>query len=111
MKLSEKQRAFGRDITKLFEEINHRGMSFTFGEAFRSEEQAAIYAESGKGIQNSLHCKRLAIDINLFDANGKFLSTTEDHRELGTYWESLDPMNSWGGNFKRKDGCHYQRNE
>jgi len=52
----------------------------------------------------SLHCKRLAVDINLFHA-GEYLTTTKAHRKFGIYWESLG--GSWGGRFKRRDGNHY----
>jgi len=56
------------------------------------------------GEKNSLHKKCLAIDLELFKGP-KYLQKTEDHRELGEFWESLDPENSWGGHFK--DGNHY----
>jgi hypothetical protein len=53
---------------------------------------------------NSLHYDKLAIDLNLFK-NGVYLDKTEDHRELGEYWESIG--GSWGGRFKSRDGNHY----
>jgi len=43
-------------------------------------------------------------DFNLFK-DGVFLQGTEDHRPLGEYWESLDPLCRWGGRFN--DGNHY----
>ncbi len=55
--------------------------------------------------ENSLHYRRLAIDLNLFK-DGEWLKKTEDHKELGTYWESLDPKCRWGGRFQ--DGNHYE---
>lgn len=58
-----------------------------------------------RGSKDSLHCQRLARDYNLF-RDGKYLSTTEDHRVLGRYWESLHPLNRWGGRFN--DGNHYE---
>ncbi|AXK61203.1 hypothetical protein C0J27_04205 [Candidatus Chromulinivorax destructor] len=85
--------------------------NFTFGETMRTKEQAELYAQQGKGIKNSLHCKRLAIDINLFNPQGEFLSKSEDHTLFGEYWESLSPFNRWGGRFIRVDGNHYERNE
>jgi hypothetical protein len=53
---------------------------------------------------SSNHKQRLAIDFNLFK-DGVFLQGTEDHRPLGEYWESLDPLCRWGGRFN--DGNHY----
>lgn len=117
MKLSEIQQLFARDVVKLLQHIEDKGYKYTFGETYRTPEQAEIYAKEGKGIKNSLHCQRLAIDINLFDADGKFLEHEQDHREFGIYWEFMNPMNRWGGKFKDKDGKpfpdanHYERNE
>jgi len=52
-----------------------------------------------------MHLKKCAADIYF---------TKEDHlvfpQELGDYWESLDHLNKWGGNWKNfKDKPHYQR--
>jgi len=107
MKLSQQQQEFAKDIAKLIQFIFSSGYSCTLGEAFRTDEQAEIYAKKGSGIKNSLHCQRLAIDLNLFSPNGEFLGATEDHRKFGDYWEGLDTCNKWGGRFN--DGNHYQR--
>jgi len=53
-----------------------------------------------------LHPLRLAQDLNLF-RKGVWLTRTEDHRELGEWWERLDPVCRWGGRFSRPDGNHY----
>lgn len=112
MRMSEIQQFFARDIVRLLLEMEKQGFKYTFGEAMRSPEQAEIYAKSGKGICNSLHCQRLAIDINLFNEKGEFLDKSSDHAPFGKFWESLNPTNRWGGNFKeRADGNHYERND
>ena len=112
MLLSELQRLFARDTVLLFQYINEEGYSFTYGETMRSPEQAEIYAKSGKGIINSLHCKRLAIDINLFNEKGEYLDSSEAYLKFGCFWERLNPTNRWGGNFKsRPDGNHFERNQ
>lgn len=111
MKLSQLQQLFARDVVTLMKYMESKGFGYTFGEAMRSAEQAAIYAKEGKGIKDSLHCKRLAVDINLFSESGEYLSDTKDHEEFGAYWESLCPANRWGGKFKNCDGNHYERNE
>jgi hypothetical protein len=54
--------------------------------------------------KNSLHYIGLAQDFNLF-SSGKYLKSTEAHRPLGEYWESLG--GSWGGRFSDADGNHY----
>ena len=64
------QAMFAQNVARLIEYIFKTGYYCTLGECWRSPEQAEIYVKQGKGIKNSLHCQRLAIDLNLFDANG-----------------------------------------
>jgi hypothetical protein len=102
MTLGEKQRLFSKMVAELILWAYGEGFELTFGEAYRTPEQAALNAAKGKGIRKSLHCDRLAVDLNLFK-NGKYLSRTEDHEPLGTFWEGLG--GTWGGRFG--DGNHY----
>ena len=102
MTLGQKQRKFTRMIADLIIFAYDNGYELTFGEALRTPEQAALNAKAGKGISNSLHGDRLALDLNLFK-DGVFLTTTEDHRPLGEFWESIG--GTWGGRFN--DGNHY----
>lgn len=99
MTLSEKQFIFTKNVAALIDYIHSNKMNCTFGEAFRTKEQAELYAKDGKGIADSLHCKRLAVDLMLFNSNGNYLTNMYDYRPFGTYWESLHPLNRWGGNF------------
>ena len=110
MTLSEKQQAFSKDVIRLLIHINESGYQFTFGETWRSHEQAELYAKCGKGIVNSLHCQRMAIDINLFK-DSVWLQAVSDHKPFADYWKSLSPMNRYGGDFKRVDSDHYERND
>ncbi|EFL5592385.1 M15 family metallopeptidase, partial [Escherichia coli] len=71
MKLSEKQQLFAVMIADLIHWAQEHGYRLTFGEAYRTPEQAALNAKSGKGIRNSLHTLRLAVDFNLF-INGEY---------------------------------------
>lgn len=100
--LSEKQREFTLMIASLIRWAYEHGYELTFGEAWRPPELAQLYAQQGRGIANSLHIDRLAVDFNLFK-DGLYLPATEDHRPLGEYWEALG--GSWGGRFG--DGNHY----
>ncbi|MEE7142864.1 M15 family metallopeptidase [Escherichia coli O156:H5] len=105
MKLSEKQQLFTVMISRLILFAEQQGYGLTFGEAWRTPEQAKLNASKGSGIINSLHCQRLAVDFNLF-INGEYQSTTEAYRPLGEYWESLG--GTWGGRFRsRPDGNHF----
>ena len=92
MSLRKKQSKFVRMVADLIIFAYNNGYELTFGDA---------WAKSGhRGGSN--HYIRLAIDLNLFK-DGVFLQTTEDHRPLGEYWESIG--GAWGGRFN--DGNHY----
>jgi len=119
--LRQKQSRFVRYVGLLIEWADLQGYEMTFGEAWRTPEQAELNAMPGavrqavikalrpvlpaladllekhprKGIRNSLHSDRLAVDFNLF-RGGKL---TQDYKPLGEYWESLAPDCRWGGRF------------
>lgn len=102
MTLREKQSKFVKMVAKLIDFAYAQGYELTFGETYRTPEQAALNAKTGKGIAKSLHTLRLAIDLNLFK-DGEYLTSSSAHLPLGLYWESLG--GSWGGRFN--DGNHY----
>jgi len=104
--LGQKQRRFAWCVSMLIQHAMREGYEVTFGEAYRTPEQAKRNAEAGTGIANSVHTLRLAVDLNLFK-DGVFLTASEDHKPLGDYWKTLDPDARWGGDFKRPDGNHY----
>lgn len=91
-------------VASLIQKAGELGFEVTLGEAWRSPEEAKRNAAAGKGIARSLHCDRLAIDLNLF-REGVYLPDTASHRPLGEWWESIG--GSWGGRFQRGDGNHY----
>ena len=94
--LRKKQSEFARSVALLINYAVRNGYEITFGDAF---------ATSGHK-KNSFHYKRLAIDLNLFK-DGIYLTSTEDHRPLGEYWEAIG--GSWGGRWD--DGNHYSWGE
>ena len=105
MTLGEAQRAFTLDVALLIEHAYALGYALTFGDAYR--DPRVTY-----GHPNSVHRKRLAVDLNLFEkVNGVWLyrADTESHRPLGVYWKGLRPENRWGGDFSEPDGNHYSR--
>jgi len=109
MTLQEKQIMFASNISLLLCKIfGTNQYAITFGEAERSPEQAEIYAKEGKGISDSLHCKRLAIDLNLFK-DGVYLTDYADYKIFGDYWKALHPFNRWGGDFHTLvDSNHFE---
>jgi len=129
MSLSKEQRAFTKDVASLIIYADMIGIGLTLGDAYRSKSQMILNyfgyklevdKKSVFGFKivkhkklsntlNSLHGKRLAIDFNFF-INDKL--TYDKHKlvELGKFWESLNPKNKWGGNFKNFiDTPHFER--
>lgn len=107
MTLRQQQSEFVRLVAKLIDFAYANGMELTFGECYRTPEQAALNAKKGTGISNSLHTDRLAIDVNLF-VSGIYIDGTDGYKRLGEYWKSLHPRCRWGGDFiSRKDGNHF----
>lgn len=104
--LRQKQSRFAKMVGWLIQYAYEQGYEITLGDAYRSPGCAALYVKMGKGIINSLHTQRLAIDLNLF-LDGEYLTASEDHRVLGEYWKSLAPDCRWGGDFDKPDGNHY----
>lgn len=102
--LLDAQKRFSGMVALLLLRAGALGYGVTLGEACRSPEEAARLAKYGSGVANSLHCRRLAIDINLF-RRGVYLSRSEDYLPLGEFWESIG--GAWGGRFKRADGNHF----
>ena len=94
--LLEKQQRFTTMVASLISFITQKGYGVTFGEAWRTPEQAALNAAKGIGIKNSLHIDRLAIDLNLF-ADDVWLRNPDSYQTAGEYWEKIG--GTWGGRF------------
>lgn len=104
--MSKNQEEFAQSVARLIQKASQLGYGVTFGEAYRTPEQAALNAAKGSGISNSLHTERLAIDLNLFK-DGTYITDDHGHREIGAWWKTLGPAYRWGGDFRKKDFNHY----
>jgi len=120
MNLSQKQQIFTKNVASLIAYADMIGIGLTFGDAYRSQSQILLNyfgykIEKGGffGIKlvkhrklsktlKSLHAKRLAVDFNFF-INGKLTYKFKDVKELGDFWETLHPENTWGGDFNKDD--------
>jgi D-alanyl-D-alanine carboxypeptidase-like protein len=107
----EKQAKFLQTVAIFIQKATEMGYLLTLGEAWRPPELAQLYAKDGRGISNSLHCIRLAIDLNAFSKDQYIDGSQAWHipllNQLGKLWKSLDPLCAWGGDFKIKDFCHF----
>jgi len=108
--LLQAQQRFASLVPRLIDRALFLGFQVTGAEWYRPDETAELYALQGRGVKYSLHPLRLAIDLNLF-ADGRYLTSTEDHRPLGEWWERMGTAHGlptrWGGTFTRPDGNHY----
>lgn len=95
--LREKQSRFALMYAQLVLFAASEGYEVTHGHTFRCEACPV-------GKANSNHKLKLAGDLNLFKG-GKWLNRTEDHAELGEFWEGLATDARWGGRWG--DGNHY----
>jgi hypothetical protein len=104
------QAAFLLDVCRLINKATELGFVVTAGELFRTAEQQQIYVKTGRSkTMNSLHLQRRAVDLNFF-VDGKLTYDKKVLEPLGAYWESLHPLNSWGGNgVKLVDTPHFSR--
>lgn len=108
----KEQFAFLQDVMKLLAYAISLGFTITFGEALRTPEQQAIYVKSGRShTMDSFHLKKRAIDLNFFLA-GRLCYDKAKLQAVGDFWESLNPKNSWGGNWNSfKDLPHFERRD
>ncbi len=75
-------------------------------ELYRTKEQAELYAASGRGIINSAHRLKLAIDLFRV-VRGVVSWDLERYEPLGEQWKKMHPDARWGGDFKNRDCVHF----
>ena len=112
MSLSDEQAAFLLDMCRLIQHATVIGFKVTGGELARTPEQQAIYVKTGRSkTMDSIHLRRCAIDLNFFK-DGKIIWDKATLAPLGAYWESLNLLNSWGGNGRTLvDTPHFSRGQ
>ncbi len=103
MSLRQRQVEFSKLVPRLIDKAFELGFEVTLGDAYRDPRvHGEVGVKMAYGHPKSCHKLRLAVDLNLFK-DGKFLTTTEDHKPLGEWWESVG--GTWGGRFA--DSNHY----
>jgi hypothetical protein len=104
---ADQYRDFLTMFTRLLLSAMDKGIPLRFGEAYRTPRQAQLNAENGAGIANSKHCYSLAVDLWIYNDDGKGIDWKSDlYRELGEEWEKLG--GKWGGRFTIGDLCHFE---
>jgi hypothetical protein len=106
----ERQFQFSKMLGQLFYWMAQEEYKWSLGRAYESsdklpcphcgreysQQEILVYNKRSKTL-NSKHLDRLAVDINLFDADNK-LASSIDFLPIGEKWESLG--GKWGGRFK-----------
>lgn len=106
--MSALQEQFTQDVALLIQEAKQRGYGATFGEAWRTPQQAEWDEAHGTGIAHSLHTDRLAVDLNLFmDGVYQKDDSAGCYTALGAFWKGLGADHYWGGDFTRRDLDHF----
>lgn len=116
--LHARQFKFMHNLANLIHFIGDSGYNVSGGELWRSEETQAAHVKAGRSkTLNSMHLKRLAIDLNIFDGEYLLFSDSErkqkDFRvveQFGEQWEGYDKDNVWGGRWTEPfDPFHFQQ--
>lgn len=119
MTLLEKQKLFVQALGALIRFAGEQGYELTMGEAHvatprkgkmeacpKCGQEITGFFHDKVHLTRGLHYSRLAADMNLFIKN-EYISDG-DHEAwgiLGQFWESLDPLCTWGGRFS--DANHF----
>jgi hypothetical protein len=109
MTTSKDQAAFLLDMCKTIQFATSLGWRTTEGEFKRTPEQQKIYFDRGLSkTLNSRHLVGMAADLNFIrESDGLYIGALKTKaalgmlRPVGEFWESLSPLNRWGGNFDR----------
>ena len=122
MRLGKKQELFMRLLPRLIDQAHKLGFEIRGGDLFRDPRSHGKYGYGSRptfpydsfpyGRIKSNHKLKLAIDLNLMK-NGKLITSTKGHQELGEWWEKQNDLCRWGGRIGAKngklgkDGNHY----
>ncbi len=108
MTLSEKQQQFTLMVSYLIRWANDNGYRLTFGDSYRNPKFSKEQLGDDKSYFHdwSYHCKRLAVDLNLFK-NEEYLVKSEDYKPLADYWKSIGGSAGIDWN----DGNHFSLGE
>lgn len=97
--LGQHQEFFTRDLVRLLTYIHEHDCNVRMGEVWRPQEMQELYVRTGRSkTHNSQHTQKLAADLHITQHGN--LVTLEKMAEFGKYWESLSPLNRWGGSWR-----------
>lgn len=113
-----RQNRFATHVSWLisFLQSNESGLTISLGEVERTKMQQEVYVmENLSKTMDSMHLKRLAIDINFFKDDYRLFSDKnrkdEDFEMIklaGEYWQDLHPDNRAGMFWQFFDPSHFE---
>lgn len=106
MTLHDAQALHVKLIASLIKFTYNSGYELTWGEAYRTTEQAQWDVAHKTGILMSVHCDRLAVDLQLFKG-GVYLTDPNEYKFMADYWQALDPSCRAGYYFTTRDADHF----
>lgn len=104
--LSQKRCRFTFAIARLIDWANSEGIDVALDQVKRMQAEANANAAAGRGISNSLHLIGLAADLLIY-VDGVYQTDGPLYEKLGRYWKTLSVDCCWGGDFAKKDLCHF----
>jgi len=107
MTLSQKQQEFAQCLAEFITWIYTQGWSVRIGEVYRPPFTAREYARTGRGIINSVHTKKCAVDLFLSLDGVSVTWRNEDYAPLAEKWESLHDLARAGHYFRNRDSVHF----
>lgn len=106
MTLNAKQAQFSLTAARFIVWCHESGFPVLGAELYRTPEQAEIYARDGRGIKNSCHVHKLAIDLFRV-VDGRVTFDDAEYAAIGAHWKTMHPLARWGGDFRRRDVYHF----
>ena len=105
-----KQQAIHYAITETYRTMATIGEYYAVGRRGVAGEKTITNISPDKAAAKSAHYNRCAFDIVLIGADGKkTYEPLSAFKTLGEYWATLDPLCTWGGQWKKlKDNPHFE---
>ena len=107
MSLNAKQVDFAYHIAQLIVWANENRLPVIGAEWYRTKEQAEIYARTGRGIKNSNHRRKLAVDLFRYVPGQGVTWDLAAYAPLGEKWKTMHELARWGGDFRNRDAVHF----
>lgn len=134
MILSTVQQEFTKCLLALMQKMSTDGYGVTLGEGWRTQVQAilnstplsdrkdiekllwaahpdlaaAIGGSTSVGVKNSVHCLKLAQDLNLFKDGDLVPYPDQVYKDYGDWWKQQHPLARYGGDWGDSDHFSFE---